>query len=77
MKKVKVSNRIDLAVMGYRLGKINVGKVTGQPVNYADLQYADDFAQRLHWGITAPGCYWDICTDMRTGAITYSNRETD
>ena len=72
MKKIKVSNRIDLASRGYRLGKINASKIVGYFVLDTDLQDVDDFALQLHWGISAPGCYWDIYTDMITGKVVSS-----
>lgn len=72
MRKIKVSNRIDLAARGYRLGKINASKIVGHFVLDTDLQWADDFAMRLNWGISVPGGYWEIYTDMITGKVVSS-----
>lgn len=77
MKKIRVSNRIDLAAMGYRMGKINASNLTGIAVLDTDLEDVDDFASQLHWGISAPGCYWDIYTDMTTGKVNYSECTKD
>ena len=60
-----------------RMGRINASKMTGISVQDSNLMDIDEFAQELHWVITAPNAYWDIYTDMVTGKVKHSEYISD
>lgn len=72
--RVKVGSRIDLAAIGYRLGKIKAERISGAS---AEILAVDDYMESIEWqSINAEtGLYYLIYTDFN-GNVTGSETET-
>ena len=72
MKKAKVSNRTDLAAMGYRLGLIHASKASGAKV---ELQFYDEYREHYEWSGINGKTYHEITTNKAGEIVTAESCE--